>query len=100
MKTIALALWLAASAYGVALASESRHAAIVDMPKVVTLTYASPDTWQTLPPVQPNEWRASNADARTGQALNGFAQHRQGLGTELALPTSPPICTPFSLVRG
>jgi len=38
MKTITLALWLAASAYGVALASESRHAVIVDMPKVMNLT--------------------------------------------------------------
>jgi len=51
MKTITLALWLAASAYGVALASESRHAVIVDMPKVINLNHASPDTWHTLPPV-------------------------------------------------
>src|SRR5262249_55710340 len=71
--------------YCVALATESRHAAIVDMPKVVTLTHASPpDTWQTLPPVQPNEWRASAFDARLEQALNGFAQqHPQGLAAEL-----------------
>jgi hypothetical protein len=51
MKTITLALWLAASAYGVALASESRHAVIVDMPKVINLNHGSPDTWHTLPPV-------------------------------------------------
>jgi hypothetical protein len=48
-----LALCLAASVYGVALANESRHAATVDMPEVITLTHASPDTWNTLPPVQP-----------------------------------------------
>jgi hypothetical protein len=55
MKTLLLALWLAASVYAVAIANESRHSAIVDMPHVITLTHASPETWDTLPPVQPNE---------------------------------------------
>jgi hypothetical protein len=54
MKAIPLALCLAGFVYGVAIASESRHSVIVDMPKVTTLTHASPDTWHTLPPVQPN----------------------------------------------
>ena len=83
MKTITLAFCLAVFGYGVALATESRHAAIVDMPAVATLSHASPDTWDTLPPVQPNDWRASTADAPIGHALDGFA-HRHGLGTELA----------------
>jgi hypothetical protein len=47
MKTVTLALCLAASVYGLATANESRHAAIVDMPKVITLTHATPDTWHT-----------------------------------------------------
>jgi hypothetical protein len=85
MKTITLACCLAIFACGIALANEPRHAAIVDMPAVATLSHASPDTWDTLPPVQPNDWRASKTDAPTGHALNGFArQHRHGLGTELA----------------
>ena len=54
MKAIPLAFCLAASVYGVAIGSESRHSVIVDMPRVITLTHASPDSWQTLPPVQPN----------------------------------------------
>jgi len=54
MKTLLLALGLAASACGVASADESRHSAIVDMPEVATLSHASPDTWHTLPPVQPD----------------------------------------------
>jgi hypothetical protein len=60
MKALSLALCFAASAYGVSLANESRHAAIVDMPEVVNLAQASPDTWRTLPPV-PNEPPASTA---------------------------------------
>jgi hypothetical protein len=47
MKTITLALCIAVFGCGIALAS--------DMPRVVTLTHASPDTWHTLPPVQPND---------------------------------------------
>jgi hypothetical protein len=54
MKPVLLAIWLAASACGVAFANESRHSAIVDMPEVATLSHASPDTWHTLPPVQPD----------------------------------------------
>ena len=79
MKTITLALCLAVLGCGLAFANVSRHSAIVDMPAAVTLSHASPDTWDTLPPVQP-----SKADALTGHALDGFAQHRHGLGTELA----------------
>jgi hypothetical protein len=84
MKALLLTLCLAASACGVAgvaFANESRHSAIVDMPEVPTLTHASPDTWHTLPPIQPNDWRTANADALTEHARNDFAeQHRQGLG--------------------
>jgi hypothetical protein len=61
MKTLPLALCLAALAHGIALANESQHAAIVDMPKVITLTHASPDTWYTLPPVQPDEQKPTAA---------------------------------------
>ena len=78
MKTITLACCLAVFGYGVALATEPRHAAIVDTPAVPNLSHASPETWDTLPPVQPNDWRASKADAST-------QQHRYDLGTELAL---------------
>ena len=32
------------------------HAVVVDMPEVISLSYASPDTWDDLPiPVQPYE---------------------------------------------
>jgi hypothetical protein len=55
MKALLLSLWLAAAGCGVAIANESRHSAIVDMPEVMTLTHASPDTWDTLPPVQAND---------------------------------------------
>jgi len=83
MKTITLGFCLAILACGVASASEAQHSAIVDMPEVATLSHASPDTWDTLPPA--NDWRASKADAPIGHALDGFAQeHRHGLGTELA----------------
>ena len=61
MKAVPLALCLAASACGVASANESRHAAIVDMPEVATLSHASPDTWHTLPPVQPYDESTSTA---------------------------------------
>jgi len=59
MKTITLALCLAVFACGPALASETQHSAIVDMPKVATLSHASPDTWHTLPAVQPNDLRTT-----------------------------------------
>jgi hypothetical protein len=66
MKTIALAFCLVVFAYGIALASESWHAAIVDMPEVATLSHASPDTWHTLPPVHPNDKPASTAASDFG----------------------------------
>jgi hypothetical protein len=50
MKALPLALCLATSVYGVAIASGSHHSVIVDMPEIVTLTHASPDTWHNLPP--------------------------------------------------
>jgi len=55
MKAVPLALCLTASACGVASANESRHAAVVDMPEVASLSHASPETWHTLPPVQTND---------------------------------------------
>ena len=67
MKTITLGFCLVVFTHGIALATESRHAAIVDMPKVITLTHASPDTWHTLPSVQPN-------DVPTTTAASVFAQ--------------------------
>jgi hypothetical protein len=66
MKAVPLALCLAAFVYGVAFANESRHAAIVDMPKVITLTHATPDTWHTLLPVQPNDEPTSTAASDFG----------------------------------
>jgi hypothetical protein len=84
MKTITLALWLAASAYGVALASESRHAVIVDMPKVITMSHATPDTWHTLLPVQPNDEPTSTV-ATFGNPVfarvDRFQQSRCGAGS-------------------
>ena len=83
MKAL-LTLCLAASAWGVAFANEPRHSATFDMPKVISLTHASPDTWHTLPPIQANDWPTSNLDARKEHAANDFEQqHRHGLGTEL-----------------
>jgi hypothetical protein len=61
MKTITLAFCLAVFVCGIALASEPRHAVIVDMPEVATLSHASPDTWHTLPPVQTNDVRTTTA---------------------------------------
>jgi hypothetical protein len=66
MKTVLLALCLATSVYGVTIASEPRHSAIVDMPRVATLTHASPDTWHTLPPVHPNDEPTSTAASDFG----------------------------------
>jgi hypothetical protein len=53
----------------VASANETRHSAIVDMPEVTTLTHASPDTWYTLPPVQPNDEPTSTAASDFGPSL-------------------------------
>ena len=69
MKAVPLALCLAASVYGEAIANESRHAVIVDMPKVTTLSHASPDTWHTLPPVQPNDEPTPTATSEFGLPL-------------------------------
>jgi len=69
MKTLLLALGLAASACGVASANESRHSAIVDIPKVINLNHASPDTWHTLPPVQPDDESTSTAAFRSDISL-------------------------------
>jgi hypothetical protein len=55
MKTVTLGFCLAVFVYGIALASESRHSAIVDMPEVATLSHASPDTWYMLLPIQRND---------------------------------------------
>jgi len=66
MKAVPLALCLAASVYGVAIASESRHSVIVDMPEVITLTHASPATWHTLPPVQSDDESTSTAASDFG----------------------------------
>jgi hypothetical protein len=61
MKTITLGFCLAILACGIASASEVQHAAIVDMPKVITLNHASPDSWYTLPAVQPDAHKPTAA---------------------------------------
>jgi len=58
MKAVLLSVGLVVFvAYGVTVGYASeRHAVIVDTPEIITMTYASPDTWHTLPPpVQLNE---------------------------------------------
>jgi hypothetical protein len=58
LKAVLLSVGLVAFvAYGVTVGHASeRHAVIVDTPEIITMTYASPDTWHTLPPpVQLNE---------------------------------------------
>jgi hypothetical protein len=75
MKAVPLAFCLATSACGVAFANESanesRHSAIVDMPGVITLTDASPDTWHTLLPVQPNDRPTLTAASAFGDPVFG-----------------------------
>jgi hypothetical protein len=94
MKAVPLALCLATSVYGSALANESHHAAIVDMPKVITLTHASPDTCHTLPPVQPN-------DEPTSIAASNFAlvfeqvEPRCGVGSTDEYRNSPLLWSSF-----
>jgi hypothetical protein len=61
MKTITLACFLSMFTCGIAPASETQHSAIVDMPIMATLSHASPDTWHTIPPVQPNDVRTATA---------------------------------------
>jgi hypothetical protein len=60
MKALLLALCLAASACEWPLRTRPVISAIVDMPEVITLTHASPDSWHTLPPVEPNYEPTSN----------------------------------------
>jgi hypothetical protein len=92
MKVLLLALWLAGSVYGVAIASESRHSVIVDMPKVITLTHASPDTWHTLPPVQPNDGTTSTAtEAPLVFGRVGRVEPRCGLGPADQFRDSPSL---------
>ena len=53
MKALRLSLWLLGFVmYSMAIghASEPCHSATVDSPDTITMTYASPDTWQKLPP--------------------------------------------------
>src|SRR5690242_9626719 len=69
MKTVTLAFCLAVFAHGIALASEAKHAAIVDMPEVASLSHASPETWHTLPPVQPNDAPTRTASSKFGTPL-------------------------------
>ena len=77
MKPVLLAIWLAASACGVAFANESRHSATVDMPAVITLTHATPDTWHTLLPVQSNDRPTSIAASAFGDPVFGQVGHLQ-----------------------
>jgi hypothetical protein len=82
MKAVPLAFCLATSVYGSALANESHHAAIVDMPEVITMTHASPDTWHTLPPVQPNDEPTSTAASNFEATLVfGQVEPRCGAGS-------------------
>ena len=59
MRMITRAFCLPIFACGTVSASETQHSAIVDMPKVATLNHASPNTWHTLPAVQPNDVRTT-----------------------------------------
>jgi hypothetical protein len=96
MKSVPLALCLVASVYGSALANESRHAAIVDMPKVITLTHASPDTWHTLPPVQPNDEPTSIAASNFEATLVfGQVEPRCGVGSTDEYRNSPLLWSSF-----
>ena len=74
MKTILPSLWLVACLCGSAVATESQHSVVVDTPEVITLTHATPDTWHTLPPVQPyhvheSAGRLTYAACRSGVQL-------------------------------
>jgi hypothetical protein len=85
MKAVPLALCLAACVYVEAIANESRHAVIVDMPKVITLSHASPDTWQTLAPIQRNgRSTASPAFGPTSVFGQGFVEPKCGPQPTLA----------------
>src|SRR4029450_13311538 len=77
MKPVLLAIWLAASVCGVAFADASHHAAIVDMPKVITLSHATPDTWHTLLPVQPNDEPTLTAASAFGDPVFGQVSRLQ-----------------------
>jgi hypothetical protein len=46
-----------------------RSGSVARYRKVVTLTHASPDTWYTLPPVQPNDEPTSTAASNLGGPL-------------------------------
>jgi hypothetical protein len=48
VRTFLLALWWATSVYSFCTAKESSHAVTVDMPEIITLAHASPETWYTL----------------------------------------------------
>jgi len=61
MKALVLTICLTIPVYGAAIASESRHSVIVDMPEVATLNHASPDTWHTLPPIHRSDHPTSIA---------------------------------------
>ena len=53
MKALRFSLWLIGFVVwstAIGHASEPCHSATVDMPDTMTMTYASPDTWQKLPP--------------------------------------------------
>jgi len=78
LRTVPPSLWLVASLCGSAVATESQHSVVVDTPEVITLTHATPDTWHTLPPVQPyhvheSAGRLTYAACRSGVQLV-FAQ--------------------------
>jgi len=81
MKRAVLALWLigaivyttnGATAQPVETASIEAHSVVVDKPQVMPLSYASPDTWATLPSsVQLDEERpATDQAAQTGSHHN------------------------------
>ena len=93
MRTVLPCLWLVASLCGSAVATESQHSVVVDTPEVITLTHATPDTWHTLPPIQPyhvNEttWRLTYAACRSGVQLV-FAPSRSPLSALLEQTTHP-----------
>src|SRR4029450_3785239 len=77
MKTVLLAVWLGVSLCGGAVATESGHSVVVDTPEFITLTHATPDTWHTLLPVQPNDMPTLTAASAFGDPVFGQVSRLQ-----------------------
>ena len=75
MKAARLSLWLIGFVMcnmAIGHASEPCHSATVDMPDTITMTYASPDTWQKLPPpTEQNEQGGLAGNQSFASSLSG-----------------------------